>query len=69
MKAIAQKEIIGESGLIRIEKGKEYEVEKIVRKGYLHPNGYRTNDRVEGYEFRGSLFATDVFEIQKPGIG
>lgn len=62
MKLIAQKEIIGESGLIRIEKGKEYNVEQIVRAGYLHPNGYYTNDRIEGYKYDGSLFLPDVFE-------
>ena len=69
MKAISQIDIISFNGLIRVEKGKEYDIEPIVRKGYLHPNGYRTNDRVEAYKFRGSLFTTDVFEIQKPGIG
>jgi hypothetical protein len=68
MKAIAQKEIIGESGIIRIEKGKEYEVEQIMQAGRFSSQiGVYIDEKVLAYKYDGSLFLPDVFAIQSAG--
>ena len=63
MKAIAQTDIITINAYLIIEKGKEYEVEQIVRPGFYGAGtGYWHPDRIDGYKYDGSLYTADVFE-------
>ena len=62
MKVIAQKDIISQNANLIIEKGKEYGVEPVIRKGFYGAGtGYFHPDRLDGYKYDGSLYTSDVF--------